>query len=95
MESRDLILEILQLLDKDYIPLRNFKGPIFLSGFGLWVDYKENSKLNENIDQIMLMLEGNMSIFDISQELHMDFNDVLQFVNKLNKNKLIKKEDVF
>jgi len=90
-ESKSLILEILNIIDNDYIPRRQFKGPIFLSGYGLWVDWRKNRKLNENIEYIMLRLEGNKSIFDIAEELDMEFGDVLNYTNKfLDKGLVIK-----
>lgn len=90
-ESKNLILEIIDIIDTDYIPKRKFKGPIFLSGLGLWVDWRVNMKLNKNIEQIMLMLEGDKSIFDISEELDMEFIDVLDYVNKFADKGLIEK----
>lgn len=91
IESGNLILEILNILDNDYIPKRKFKGPVFLSGYGLWVDWRINKRLNENIEQIMLRLEGDKSIFDISEELDMEFNDVLNYINKFLEKGLIAK----
>ena len=91
-KSRDLILEILNIIDRDFAPKRNFKGPIFLSGYGLWVDWRENLELNQNIEKIMLNLEGDKTVFDIAEELDMKFNDVLDFVNKLKEIKLVKNE---
>jgi len=91
IESKNLILEILHILDNDYIPKRKFKGPVFLSGYGLWVDWRINKKLNMNIEQIMLRLEGDKSIFDISKELDLEFKDVLDFVNKFYDKGLITK----
>jgi len=88
-ESKDLILEILDIIDKDFMPKRQFKGPIFLSGYGLWVDWRENLELNQNIEKIMLNLEGQKSVFDIAEELNMKFEDVLGFINKLKKAKLV------
>ena len=93
-ESKNLILEILDILDSDYIPKRKFKGMVFLSGYGLWVDYRTNKKLNENIDQIMFMLEGDKSIFGIAEELDMDYYEVLDYINKFHKKGLIEKIDV-
>lgn len=90
-ESRDLILEILDILDSDYIPRRKFKGPVFLSGHGLWVDYRINKKLNENLEQIMLRLEGDKSVFDIAEELNMDYYEVRDYLDKFLKNNLIEK----
>lgn len=91
IESKNLILEILDVIEKDYYPLRNFKGPIFLSKFGLWIDWRENKKLNENMEQIMLLLEGDKSIFDIAEEIGLEFNEVLTYVNKFLENGLIRK----
>jgi aminopeptidase-like protein len=91
IESRNLVLEILRILDNDYIPKRKFKGPVFLSGYGLWVDWRINRKLNENIEQIMLRLEGDKSIFDIAEELGLEFNDVLSYVNRFSEKGLITK----
>lgn len=94
-QARDIALEVLDILDKDYIPTRKFKGPVFLSGYGMWVDYRINKKLNENIDEIMLLLEGDMSVFDISEKLEMDFYDVLDFLNKFLEHDLITKKYTF
>lgn len=88
-ESKKIILEILKIIDQNFIPKRKFKGPIFLSRYGLWVDYRTNKKLNENLEQIMLMLDGDKSVFDISEELDMDFSDVLNYINKFLENDLI------
>lgn len=90
-ESKNLILEILSILDRDYTPKRIFKGPIFLSRFGLWVDYRVNRKLNENLEQIMLLLEGDKSVFDIAEIIEMDFEEVLEYINKFLQNELIEK----
>ena len=90
-ESKNIILDILNILDKDYVPKRKFKGPVFLSGYKMWVDWRTNKKVNSNIDQIMLRLEGDKSVFDIAEELNMDFEDVLDFVNKFYDNNLVKK----
>ncbi len=93
IESSDLILEILDILDSDYIPKRKFKGPIFLSGYGLWIDYRVNPTLSKNIEQIMLRLEGDKSVFDIAEELGMDYREVLNYLDKFYENNLIEKKN--
>jgi len=94
-ESKNTILEILKILDLDYVPKRKFKGPIFLSGYGLWVDWRVNEELNLNIEKIMLRLEGDKSIFEIAQELGMKFLTVKEFVDKLLDNQLAEKTKIF
>jgi len=90
-ESKSLVLEVLRIIDSDYVPKRQFKGPIFLSKYGLWVDWRVNQELSRNLEKIMLSLEGDKTVFDIAEELNMDFNDVLDFVNKLEKFELVSK----
>lgn len=91
IESRGLILEILNIFDNDYIPKRKFKGPVFLSGYGLWIDYRINKKLNENIEQIMLRLEGDKSVFDIAEELDMNYYEVLDYINMFYEKGLVER----
>lgn len=81
-QSRDLIIKILKVLDNNYKPKRTFTGPAFLTKFNLWVDWRINRQLNRNIELMMLEFEGDKSIFDISQELEMEFFKVLRYANK-------------
>jgi len=90
-ESSKIISEILDILDTDYNPIRLFKGPVFLSGYGLWVDWKTDYALNAQIDQIMLRMEGDKSVFDISEELGLDFHETRDYINKFYENGLIEK----
>lgn len=94
-KSKETILKIINFLDLDYIPKRKFKGPIFLSGYGLWVDWRINEELNLNLEKIMLRLEGNKSIFEIAQELGMEFSNVKGFVDKLLDKDLAEKIKIF
>ncbi len=91
IESKNLVLEMLKVIDSDYTPKRKFKGPVFLSGCDLWVDWRENRELNRNIEQIMLRLEGDQSVFDIAEELGLEFEDVFNYVNKFYKKGLVEK----
>ena len=90
-DSKNLIIKILEILDTDYIPKSKFKGPIFLSGYDLWVDWRENKELNLNLEKIMLRLEGKQSIFAISEELGIEFSIVKEFTDKLFQKELIEK----
>lgn len=90
-ESKKVVLEILNIYDKNYIPKSTFKGPLFLSGYGLWVDWQEDLELNKNLQKILLNLNGDKSIFEIAELLNVDFYTVLNFVDKLFKKGLVKK----
>jgi aminopeptidase-like protein len=81
-ESRDIILKIIDSLEKNYTPKRMFKGPPFLSKYGLWIDWRVNPKLNLMIEKLFLELEGDKSIIEIAEFLDLNFEDVYNYINK-------------
>ncbi len=80
--AADLIEQIVRLYATNYIPKRTFRGPVFLSGHGLWVDWRENWELNRAIEKIMMCFEGDHSIFDIAHEVGLDYWMVREYVEK-------------
>lgn len=81
-EASDIAERIVQVYTSDYVPRRTFKGPIFLSGHGLWVDWRVEPKLNRAIEQIMLRLEGDRTVSDIASELGLDYELVRGYLER-------------
>ena len=90
-ETKNIILKILEILNSNYIPKRKFKGPIFLSRYGLWVDWNKNRKLNLALNDIMHSLEGDKSVLDIAKDMDIPCNDLLAWLDNLHRNNLIEK----
>ncbi len=80
--AADLIEQIVRVYASNYIPKRTFRGPVFLSGHGLWVDWRENWELNRAIEKIMMRFEGQHTIFDIAEEVGLDYWVVRDYVEK-------------
>jgi len=80
--AADVIEEIVRVYATNYIPRRTFRGPVFLSGHGLWVDWRENWELNRAIEKIMMRFEGQHTIFDIAEEVNLDYWVVRDYVEK-------------
>lgn len=78
-ESRDMILEILRVMDTDFIPVRRFRGPVCLSRYGLWVDWRQNWELNKALDLVMLLMDGERSVFDITEMIIREFDVAVQY----------------
>ena len=74
--------EIVRLFATNYIPRRTFRGPVFLSGNGLWADWRENWALNRAIEKIMTCFEGDHSLFDIARLVGLDYWMVREYVEK-------------
>ena len=56
--AADIAEQIVRIYASNYIPKRTFRGPVFLSGNGLWVDWRDNWELNRAIEKIMMRFEG-------------------------------------
>jgi len=88
-EAANAVERILRMFATNYVPKRKFKGPVFLSGYGLWVDWRVNKPLNLALEKIFLRFEGNHSIFDIAEELSLDYWDIYEYVEKFRQKNLI------
>ena len=88
-EAADVIEQIIRIYATNYMPKRKFRGPVFLSGYGLFVDWQVNWKLNRAIEKIMMRFEGKQSIFDIVDELGLDYWETREYIEKFRTRDLI------
>ena len=88
-EAADVVEEIVRTYATNYVPKRTFRGPIFLSGHDLWVDWRVNPELNHALDMIMLRLEGDRTVYDIAEELGLAYSDVLSYIERFRRRGLV------
>ncbi|HEV3093355.1 MAG TPA: DUF4910 domain-containing protein [Solirubrobacteraceae bacterium] len=88
-EAADVIEEIVRIFATDYVPRRTFRGPLFLSGLGLWVDWRTDPELNLALDTVMLSLEGEHSVFDIASQSGLDYWTTRHYVDRLRERGLV------
>lgn len=91
VEAVDVAEETIRAFATNYVPRRIFKGPIFLSGHGLWVDWRTNPKLNNALEQIMLRLEGDHSVYDIASELDLDYAETHAYIERFRAASLVER----
>lgn len=94
-EAVHIVLKTIDILEKDYVPLRKYFGIPFLSKYGLWVEWSQYPELRVQINNILFLLNNNNSIFEIARELNLDFKEVYDFINKMMENKLVEKQQVY
>lgn len=97
-EGRDVIARIFDILERDFIPVPQFKGLVFLSRYGLWVDWRkgpEYKKLSEALEMVMLNLGEGLSVFDLAEKFDVDFDTVEQFLDGFYEKGLISKNKEF
>ena len=88
-EAVDLTLKIIRIACTNYVPRRTFRGPVFLSGYGLWIDWRTNWAMNRALEKIMMRFEGKSTIFDIADELGLDYWETREYVEKFRVHGLV------
>lgn len=89
--SSAILSKIIDVLETDFIPVPKYRGPLYLSRFGLYIDPKLDPKGYENLESIQILIDGNRSCFDISQELDVDFFFVRSFCEQVHDKGLMEK----
>jgi len=88
-EAANVIEETIRIYASNYLPKRKFRGPVFLSGHGLFVDWQDNWKLNRAIEKLMMRFEGKQSVFEIVDELELDYWETLEYIERFRSRDLI------
>jgi aminopeptidase-like protein len=85
--SRDLVLALLQAWERNQYVVNNFKGEIFCSGYGIWVDYRLNPEGHRRLFEIMERCDGEHTIADIAFELGISFQAIWEVVRIATRKK--------
>jgi aminopeptidase-like protein len=72
---------MLDAFDKNWYLVNQFKGEVFASGYGIWVDYRQNSEGHRYLFRIMERCDGERTVADIALELEIPFQAVWGIVS--------------
>ncbi len=92
--ARDTVLEMLQAFENNRYVINLFKGEVFASGYGIWVDYKDNPEGHRNLFQIMERCDGERTVADIAQELAIPFQAVWEIIAQFADKGLVTFSDI-
>ena len=88
--SRDLILGLINAWEQNQFVVNRFKGEVFCSGYGIWVDYRTNPEGHRRLFDIMERCDGEHTVADIATELQISFQAVWEVVQMLEDKELIR-----
>lgn len=88
-ESCRLVLELIQAWEFNQYVVNNFKGEVFLSGYGIWIDYRTNPEGSLRLFEIMERCDGEHTVADIAAELEISFQAVREVVEMFEKKSLV------
>jgi aminopeptidase-like protein len=87
--SRDVVLGLLQAWERNQYVVNDFKGEIFCSGYGIWIDYRTNPEGHRRLFEIMERCDGSRTLADIAAELQIPFQAVWEVAELLREKKLV------
>jgi aminopeptidase-like protein len=87
--SHNLVLGLIQAWERNQYVVNNFKGEIFCSGYGIWIDYRVNPEGHRRLFEIMERCDGMRTVADIAFELGLSFQAVWEVVSLLESKELV------
>jgi aminopeptidase-like protein len=83
VESVWILKRIVEVFETDYLPVREYQGPLYLSRFGLYVDPVKDRVGAVDLERMQVLMDGRHSCMDIAEALGMDFFFVRNLCDKM------------
>jgi len=87
--SRQLVLDLIDAWENNQYIVNRFKGEVFCSGYGIWIDYRINPDGHRRLFEIMERCDGAHTVADIATELSISFQSVWEVVALLKSKELV------
>ena len=87
--SVSVVLGMIQAWERNQYVVNRFKGEVFCSGHGIWVDYRDDREGHRRLFDIMERCDGEHTVADIATELAMPFQSVWDVVAVLLEKDLV------
>lgn len=84
-----VVLGLIDAWEQNLYVVNRFKGEIFCSGYGIWIDYRTNPEGHRRLFDIMERCDGEHTIADIAAELNIPYQSVLEVVRLLETKDLV------
>jgi len=87
--SCQLVLDLIKAWEHNRYVVNKFKGEVFLSGYGIWIDYHTNPEGSLRLFEIMERCDGEHTVADIACELEISFQAVWDVVDMFAQKDLV------
>lgn len=87
--SRSVVKDLVQAWENNFYVVNRFKGEVFLSRYGIWIDYRTNPQGHRTLFEIMERCDGEHTVADIAIDLDLSFQAVWEVVNTLLEKDLV------
>jgi aminopeptidase-like protein len=87
--SVEVVLGLIEAWERNQYVVNKFKGEVFCSGYGIWIDYRLNPEGHRRLFDIMERCDGERTVADIAYELNISFQAVWEVVDLLQEKGLV------
>lgn len=93
-ESVDTVMHMLRRLEDNRYPVNLFRGEVFCSRYGLFVDFYQDPEGNRQLFDSMQLIDGTRTVRQIAQEAKAPFDRVLDLLRRLEGHGLVRFSDL-
>jgi len=87
--SLQVALGLIKAWEQNQYIVNRFKGEVFCSGYGIWIDYRTNPEGHRRLFEIMERCDGEHTVADIAGELDITYQAVWEIVSLLQEKDLV------
>ncbi len=85
VESRNLVLKMIDAIEGNQVPVNRFKGEVFCSRYGLNIDVYANPEGNRALMDIIFLIDGTRSVAEIARLCGISVESVRRVVQELRQ----------
>jgi len=93
-ETREVLLDLVEMVDKNFIPKLLFKGVPQFSKRNLWIDFADDPKKNIAMELFMYFADGETSIARLAERTSVSFDFAWDLFDKMANQGLVAKLSV-
>jgi aminopeptidase-like protein len=82
-------MAMVETLERNLIPVNQFKGEVFCSRYGLHIDWYENPEGNKAFFDIMHLIDGTRTVADIARICKISFDATKRAIDELQRHGLV------
>jgi aminopeptidase-like protein len=88
-ESCALVLRMVDILEANQTPINAFKGEVFLSRYGMHLDFQDDPMGNQRLFDVLYMLDGTHTMAEIAEACGVYFATVQEIVYQFHRHNLV------
>jgi aminopeptidase-like protein/aminoglycoside N3'-acetyltransferase len=92
-ESRDLVLRMIDTLERNRTPVNQFKGEVFLARYGLFVNWYEHPAGHRAVMDVLYLLDGRKTVAQIAAAAQLPFETVYETIERMRRKGLVRWAD--